>query len=395
VENFSQDMVYPYLSWRSGFSIYGPVWTIWSAGVAAINSDNLSVQVLLFRLGALGFHLLTGVMVWKITSFKPAHQPAQPREAAVLLYLWNPLLLIEVGSGHNDFFMVFFLMLGLWLFATKSRLSGLALAMVAALIKLLIAPLILSFLVLRARQQPTWGRKIINFGLSGLVLVGLTALFYLPFQLDRFQNHPATSLVAVAALPDLDDPGIKNSSSSEPSAFDNLLSFVTSESSYLNSPATIVRATMRQALTVFIPDKDEANRIASIIVRLGLQLAFMLLLLRELLKTRDWFQLRLSLLKLTFYSAFLLYVWFWPWYLIPLVALAAINQWERWSKAAILFSFTIALFYCLFPLSFEDKGLAILINQWQPLLTFGIPLVYLLWRTWRPTGNTSKLAITR
>ncbi len=65
-----------------------------------------------------------------------------------------------------------------------------------------------------------------------------------------------------------------------------------------------------------------------------------------------------------------------PWLgrlLLP--ALAAVNRWKLWSKVAILFSFTVSLHYCFYPLSFISGQPYLLVA----LLTFSGPIVYLLY----------------
>jgi hypothetical protein len=387
VETFSQDPVYKHLSWGYGFTIYGPVWTLWSAGIGMLWSDNVALQVLFYRLVALAFHLLTGLMVWKISGRylqveAKQGEKGETRTSSLVLYLWNPLLLIEVSSAHNDFYMLFFVMLGLWWFSLRPKLTGLMAVMFGALSKVLAAPYLPSFLILQTRLQSGWKRKIITFVAASLVLVGMLALFYLPFETDRFNTSPPPQ--AIASLGGFDSTFLNDEPKPpEKSAFDNLFNFINGQTLYLNSPARALHSALSKWLIPVSGSEDKAEGLANLIVRNGLRLIFLGLLLWEFKLTRNWSDLRASLLRISFYSVFLLYTWFWPWYLIPLIAFATVNRWGIWSKGAILFSFTVSLEYAFTPINDMKETSLYTLYQWRTLLTFGIPLCYIVWGLWQ------------
>lgn len=69
-----------------------------------------------------------------------------------IIYLWNPLVIVEVaGSGHNDTLPAFLLLASLMLYQSKSQMKSVAAMAGAALAK--IYPLFLAPLVLRDRRD--------------------------------------------------------------------------------------------------------------------------------------------------------------------------------------------------------------------------------------------------
>ncbi|HUP27083.1 MAG TPA: hypothetical protein VM409_01515, partial [Chloroflexia bacterium] len=166
--------------WQKEPSVYGPVWVAASAVAYKVGQmlGGFSAQVLTMRLLADAAHLANAWLVWniagvlarpatrqgdrlKIRRTRPAnryfqrlrhvtyrkaranapmgteHAGTSVQVAALLLYIWNPLLLIEfAGSGHNDAVMLTLVLLALWLHL-KGSWRGAALALgLAVLVKL-------------------------------------------------------------------------------------------------------------------------------------------------------------------------------------------------------------------------------------------------------------------
>jgi alpha-1,6-mannosyltransferase len=121
-----------------------------------------------FQVVAVLLDLLTGWLVFDLLRLlrKPVHN--------VLIYLWNPLVVIEFAHGaHIDALMIYLMVLTIWLL-TKSRAGqrnqflmasvfSLALATLTKLLPILLAPLLLR----------RWGwKRLILF--IGLILLGLS-----------------------------------------------------------------------------------------------------------------------------------------------------------------------------------------------------------------------------
>src|SRR5205823_10504562 len=101
---------------------------------------------------------------------------------ALLLYAWNPLVLIETaGSGHNDAAMMTFALLGL-LLATRGRLLwGLAALVLSVLVKYLTALLLLFYVLHALGRQPTRGRAAALAAKMGAVGGLLVGALFVPF----------------------------------------------------------------------------------------------------------------------------------------------------------------------------------------------------------------------
>src|SRR5262245_17499362 len=129
--------------WRHTPSVYGPVFTEASAGLAAVSGRSPETSSFLYRLlGACGMLALAAV----------AAGAASHRAFALAFVGWNPLLALQfAGGGHNDVWLACFLAAALALAARgRGVLSGVSWA-VAAGVKWL--PLVLLPLSLAARRE--------------------------------------------------------------------------------------------------------------------------------------------------------------------------------------------------------------------------------------------------
>ena len=113
-------------AWRRAGSVYGPVFTGASAGLAEATGASAEESALVYRLlAAVGMVALVGVA---------ACAAARPAFAAVFVG-WNPLLALQfAGGGHNDVWTAVFLV-GALALAARGRvaLSGGAWALAAGL----------------------------------------------------------------------------------------------------------------------------------------------------------------------------------------------------------------------------------------------------------------------
>lgn len=173
----------PYLplagEWAANTSPYGPVWEMSAAAITDVSGSSLLGATILFKVAALLFHLGIGLVLWR--TLWP-HPPAM-RNARLLLWLWNPaLLLVFVVDAHNDALMLFWLVLGYWLIARKRR-AGLGFVVMAlgALTKpigLLPLPF---FFVDVWRQLPGRRARLRFMAMAALGTLALTVLAFLPF----------------------------------------------------------------------------------------------------------------------------------------------------------------------------------------------------------------------
>jgi hypothetical protein len=149
-------------------SPYGPLWS--QIETTTTRVGDVSAIVTAFKAIAIVFSLGSAVLIWLILGrVHPQHQLF-----GTLLYLWNPLIVIELaGEGHNDSAVVFFVLLGLIL-TVRRRPGGAVLATSAGILTkylpLLFVPLQAVYLW-RTRQD---SRHLVR-----RVIVGITAALVL------------------------------------------------------------------------------------------------------------------------------------------------------------------------------------------------------------------------
>jgi alpha-1,6-mannosyltransferase len=183
--------------WRSTESVYGPVFTATSAGLAEATGSTAERSAFVYRaLAALGMLVLVGVAA-----------SAAPRRAFAAAFVgWNPLLAVHfAGGGHNDVWIAVFLVGALALAARgRASLSGVSWALAAGLKWVPLALLPLSLLARRrdaARTAAWFAAGAVAIAAGGFALFGtawITAL--LPFA-HRHAGYALPSRLAVLGLP--------------------------------------------------------------------------------------------------------------------------------------------------------------------------------------------------
>jgi len=139
---FPNDPLFPYTNWPDYTSPYGPLWLLLSAGLALLAGESLLWNVCLFKvIAVLGYFACAGLIG---AILRACGRPVLP---GVVLWLWNPLVLLEYpGAGHNDVLMLAAVLLGLWLYLSSRARLALAAVAAAATVKwvaLVILPLLL------------------------------------------------------------------------------------------------------------------------------------------------------------------------------------------------------------------------------------------------------------
>lgn len=155
-------------------SPYGPLWTRVEAAVVRV-FDGVWNQLIAMKLVLVAASFGSALLIWKILGdVRPEHQLV-----GTLAYLWNPLIVVEVAAeGHNDLFMVFFILLAL-LLTIRGRGSGGLVAMVLGVltkyVPLLFMPMQVVYLW-RARSTTTRFAKQISVGVVAAAILA-TVLF--------------------------------------------------------------------------------------------------------------------------------------------------------------------------------------------------------------------------
>ncbi len=219
-ELFQDRPFYRYITWTDHVDTYGPVWEYASGAMAAATRafllatghwhdspaqcpDNaascfmLLSYVLAYRILAVALAGLCGWLIYTMAG-RVESTLAAP---ALLVWLWNPLLLVSSAIGaHNDMVMLVFVLASFWALQQRWWLVALLLLVLAAHVKLTaltLAPLYALWLV----RQLGWRRALAYAAVAGLVSLGISWLLYaplggwatLPRMLEERQRYVALS----------------------------------------------------------------------------------------------------------------------------------------------------------------------------------------------------------
>ena len=102
---FAGDPLLKWVYWKWLPSAYGPLWLLVSAPLSALAADSIAAAVMLYRAAGLLAHLAAVSVIYL------AARALRPRDAAraAAFYGWNPLVLFEsVASAHNDALLIGF-----------------------------------------------------------------------------------------------------------------------------------------------------------------------------------------------------------------------------------------------------------------------------------------------
>ena len=327
---------------------------------------------------ALFSHLANCLLIWTILSrLVPAR-----RLGGTLLYAWNPLALIELaGYGYNDGLLIFFLLLTtLLIIQSKDYLytfwSMVFLGCATSLngIVLLFAPMVIYFSLLRTTKQTANETQIpggvqdtpIPFSFRSLrgkylqviwgcvwrslvAVITATVLYVLFWQ----RNSTFTSIF---------------------SPFD-MQYLLHSPLSILVIPVQLLNSFLFRILyppAAFPTNYLQAIPTANMAVQASAIFIFVLIYLYLFRRVRSVDSLLTSLCLVMLGFLILLAGQFWPWYILWALWIIALRRFDTLTISVLLLSCTALLTY---PLLYVNNVPIV-----QPLLIFGIPLIYLITR---------------
>lgn len=164
-DTHKDDAFIMFAAWEKNTRVYGGVNQAVYTPFSYLGGNNLLVVVILYKVVAWIFVLLSMWIVYLI-----AKKYFKGKEAFALhLIFWNPLFLIEfLSSGHNDILMLFFMLCGLYFFLGKKVwLAALCLAL-AAQVKIIALVLCIFFLFFYLQKKQM--KNIVLFGVTFLVV---------------------------------------------------------------------------------------------------------------------------------------------------------------------------------------------------------------------------------
>ncbi len=383
---YPQDPTYHLVHWKETVSIYGPVWTVISAVVGLVSGSDRLGYLIAFRLCTFAAHLLN---IWLVmTTLRTMGRSTRTIALGTLLYAWNPLVLFESSlGGHNDVFMLTFILLGL-LFSVRAehssatRLRDAVPALVAftlaALVKLTAIPIIVFFILklfwntydttastagTGKRDRAGRWRAALSIALfASTISISIALIGYAPFWL----GHSLRDIVA--------------SFSSQPTAhyqFNSILAAMSVWNSAHGLPMFLAPFNSRSAW----------NAITIIVIALTMGIGAMWL--RRLPTTRT-----VVLAALACLATFLLVTpWFLSWYVTGLVGLAAVCLPEEHDRPGCALFVLALTFSASAFLSYYYVSIAWILPHYVTsyvavcIATFGIPLLASLIYLAFPRGN--------
>jgi hypothetical protein len=345
---FPDDPLAPYAAWQNIPSAYGPFWAFLAAGINLLaGSADLLANVWAFKGLAILFYVLdTGLIYGILAGIKPAY--ALP---GALLFAWNPLLLFETAAnGHNDSVMMFFVLLAVHLLL-QNRASLSIIALTCSVMIKFVTIILLPFFLLslpgpqeeRARgsrqsgDSGPWERTGLSGQATELSAVGL-----------RLSGQQITSLIAYG-----------------------LLSFGVMALLYAPFWRGLGTVRLGQRLSMFT---DSLPTLVMLLLRLWLDVRQAKLLVGRLALAalgffcltklaglacpepypersrrarRPYPLIAVSFEVILFYLLFAC-TWLQPWYLVWLVALAALLPDPDTAHQAILFTYTMTWAYIIY-----------------------------------------------
>lgn len=156
-------------------SVYGPLWTLLSAGITKFSGDRVGLTVFLFRLLAAGSIFVSAALIWDILRRRCPERATQ----GLVLFLWNPLVIMETAANcHNDATLMALLLLGIWLHVRGWRPAALVALTLGVLVKAIAAPLLLLYAWTVLRESPSWRDRLLFLARSAAGAVLAAGLIY-------------------------------------------------------------------------------------------------------------------------------------------------------------------------------------------------------------------------
>ncbi len=369
--------------WSWAIAAYGPAWLTVCASFALMFGAEPIRYIIAFRLLGLFTHLLNTLLIYKIL-LKMGRSPRTAMRGT-LLYAWNPLALMESSlGGHNDTLMVMFILCGIWLYIggeqrglTKpgSYLPPIIAFTLATLIKFTAGPLIIFFLIILARKalstadgnisihsiRLNWLSALLKL-LFACIVGGLLALaFYIPYWI----GHSIWSIIHSFSAP-------PSSHYIEYSILSAIRAWITQ---YGYPPTTSGMYTFLKEFS----NHAVWNNINVVTITLTIIIGVV-----WLWRTPTMRVFILATL-LTLGSLLIVTPWFFPWYVVWLVALAAIilpypRDTIGQALTAFALVFSVSAYFVYFFGGYQPIGrwigLDCLTTIGPPLLAFLIVIVF-------------------
>lgn len=160
--DFPGDPMLSFMHWTHRVYPYGPVWLGLTVPLSFVGLGKFALTYFLFKFLATAFYFGSVYLTYKIVG----KLNNKFTIFSTVLFALNPLVIIEsLVSSHNDIVMIFFALLGIYLYLFKSKVFGVIGVFISAAIKIptifLIPPMI--FNQLPIKKKLTTERLIWSF----------------------------------------------------------------------------------------------------------------------------------------------------------------------------------------------------------------------------------------
>lgn len=341
--DFANDPFLSLVFWRDVRSVYGPVWLLLSAALAAIGQGlggSLALYVALFKLLGFTAHLANAWLIWRILGRLAPDRQLQ----GTLFYAWNPLCLLEFcASGHNDAVMLTLLLLAVYCLLREWEVAALVffgLSISVKYVPVVLLPFYLALVVRRLRASDTRWRRV---GLAVAWRVGVVAVMIVLTALP-FWAGPAT-LGALLLSPPAQQLG--------------------------NSPAEAISWPLRAVAQAVGLAPDAARNLVDTGLKAAGLLIFAALWLWQFRRVRSLEGMLIAWGWTLLWYVLIASGWFWPWYVTWAVAVVALTPWRLLSRVTVLLSAGVLTLY-----TFQSLY-ALGIYGYRSLVAFGPTLVVL------------------
>lgn len=196
------DFPYPIgISWSDLASPYGPLWSFIVAPAALLPGEHFVAGLLAYK--ALSIVSLAGctALIWTLVR----RTLPGTEVCAVVLFAWNPFVLMRVvGNGHNDLWMMLFVLAALERMERTRWTQAVALLALGVLLKFVPALLGPPFLLyIWTHAEGSRLRRLRHVALAGLVSLALAVLCYAPFWvgIETFDNVRKESAHMITSTP--------------------------------------------------------------------------------------------------------------------------------------------------------------------------------------------------
>ncbi len=136
---------------------------------------SITIALFVFKFVAFLIHVLNSYIIYKITKSRKY----------MLLYALNPLVLIELLSNvHNDIYLILFILLALYFLIRKKNIYLTILFLALSVSVKYSSAFLVPFILMYYFRNKTVPKRIMYCLISGLSIISIVILFYLPYYED-------------------------------------------------------------------------------------------------------------------------------------------------------------------------------------------------------------------